>query len=212
MPHSSDGNPAPESGSGDGRRVDRRVQRTREGLHHALLDLILEKRYDKITVQDIIDRANVGRSTFYAHFLDKEDLLEQGLRQIGQQLHQSMAERSDDGPEGGGEADSILNSHVFFVHAYANRDLYRAMISGGGGDFLLDTGRKHFTAGLEAHLSQRAASGGKQEIPTAVVARYLAGAMMSILTWWLAEDMPYPPETINAMYESLARPSLEALR
>ncbi len=54
---------------------DRRSQRTRQLLSTALIEVMLEKRYDEITVQDIIDRANVGRSTFYAHFLDKEDLL-----------------------------------------------------------------------------------------------------------------------------------------
>ena len=54
---------------------DRRVQRTRALLLSALLDLIVEQGYEEITVQDIVDRANVGRSTFYAHFLDKRELL-----------------------------------------------------------------------------------------------------------------------------------------
>src|SRR3954467_12831022 len=58
------------------KRTDRRSRRTRHMLEDALVDLMLEKRYDTITVQEIIDRANVGRSTFYAHYLDKEDLLQ----------------------------------------------------------------------------------------------------------------------------------------
>jgi AcrR family transcriptional regulator len=56
-------------------KADRRSQRTRQLLSAALIELMLEKRYDDISVQDIIERANVGRSTFYAHYLDKEDLL-----------------------------------------------------------------------------------------------------------------------------------------
>lgn len=56
-------------------KADRRSQRTRQLLSSALVDLMLQKRYDEITVQNIIDRANVGRSTFYAHYLDKDDLL-----------------------------------------------------------------------------------------------------------------------------------------
>ena len=61
------------------RKVDRRIQRTRQLLDNALIELILEKEYDKITVQNIIDQANVGRSTFYAHYLDKDDLLEKSM-------------------------------------------------------------------------------------------------------------------------------------
>ena len=58
------------------RKVDRRIQRTRQLLEDALIALILEKGYDKITVQNIFDQANAGRSTFYSHFLDKDDLME----------------------------------------------------------------------------------------------------------------------------------------
>src|SRR5437763_7788331 len=61
------------------KRDDRRSRRTRRMLGEALVALLLEKRYDTITVQEIIDRANVGRSTFYAHYLDKDDLLLQEL-------------------------------------------------------------------------------------------------------------------------------------
>ncbi len=198
-------NKAAEPNGDAGKPVDRRVQRTREGLHHALFDLILEKRYDKITVQDIIDRANVGRSTFYAHFLDKEDLLENLLRQLGEQLHDETVRTTPPAD------DHIVHSLTFFVHAHANRDFYRAMLSGGGGDLLLDTGRKHFTEALRQHLDQRVEEGAVLKIPTPVVAQYLAGAMMSVLTWWLAQDMPYPPEEIDDMYQALALPSIEAL-
>ena len=58
---------------------DRRIQRTRALLLSALLDLIVERGYEELTVQDIVDRANVGRSTFYKHFLDKRALLLSGV-------------------------------------------------------------------------------------------------------------------------------------
>ncbi|MFD3745973.1 TetR/AcrR family transcriptional regulator [Nocardia sp. NPDC058633] len=54
---------------------DRRVRRTRDTLHKALIELMIERGYDKVTVSDIIGRADVGRSTFYAHYRDKDDLL-----------------------------------------------------------------------------------------------------------------------------------------
>src|SRR5579883_1946929 len=61
------------------KKPDRRVQRTQQLLEAALLSLIKEKEFDAISVQEIIDRANVGRATFYAHYDNKEDLLESGF-------------------------------------------------------------------------------------------------------------------------------------
>ena len=62
--------------------IDRRVQRTRQLLNEALMALIVEKGYDAITVQNLIDRANLGRSTFYAHYQDKDDLLLSGMEEV----------------------------------------------------------------------------------------------------------------------------------
>jgi len=173
------------------KKVDRRVQRTRQELHQALQQLILEKRYDKITVQDIIDRADVGRSTFYAHFLDKADLLEQGLRLYGDQFHEQAAHSHDDG--------HVVHSLVFFHHAHSNRDLYRAMIDGGGGDFLLETGRRHIIADIQRHLDEKYPDGLEMDV------------LMSVLTWWLDEDMPCSPERVNEMYQQLATPGVQTL-
>src|SRR5215471_19459582 len=61
---------------------DRRVQRTRRLLHKALMSCILEKKYESITVQEILDRADVGRSTFYTHFRDKDELLVSGFGEV----------------------------------------------------------------------------------------------------------------------------------
>src|SRR5215467_2339104 len=76
--------------------MDRRVQRTHDVLHRALMSLIIEKGYEVITVQDIIDRANVGRSTFYTHYVGKQDLLRKGLTHLKEQLltHQRAARAS----------------------------------------------------------------------------------------------------------------------
>src|SRR6516164_5384579 len=76
-----------------GRTMDRRIQRTHQVLHQALISLIVEKGYEVITVQDIIDRANVGRSTFYTHYVGKQDLLRAGLKHLKEHLlkHQQAA-------------------------------------------------------------------------------------------------------------------------
>lgn len=186
--------------------VDRRVERTQLSLHQALRDLILEKRYDKITVQDIIDRANVGRSTFYAHFLDKEDLLSKGMRRFGEDFgeHVRLSEHRN-------ETEHVLHSLVFFQHAYENRDHYRAMFDGGGRQFLLETGRQHITADIKAHLDRQVEEGNRLPVPLDVATHYFAGAMMSVLVWWVDSEMTVPPEEINAMFQSMALPSVQYL-
>ena len=70
---------------------DRRVRRTRRRLRAALLELILAKGYDKVTIQDVLDRADVGRATFYAHFRDKDDLLVSGAVELRESLREQMA-------------------------------------------------------------------------------------------------------------------------
>lgn len=187
-------------------RTDRRILRTQMSLHQALRDLILEKRYDKITIQDIIDRANVGRSTFYAHFLDKGDLLAKGLQLYGQEFgeHVRTSEHQT-------EAEHVVHSLVFFQHAYENRDLYRAMIDGGGREFLLDTGRRHIMADIEAHLDARVKRGNRLSVPLDVATHYFAGALMSVVIWWIDGDMAIPPDEANALYQSMALPTVQHL-
>lgn len=189
------------------KKVDRRVVRTRRALHEALLALIQEKRYDKITVQDIIDRADVGRSTFYAHFLDKEDLLVQGLAMFSDELqaHIAFADQEDE------EADHLLHSLIFFQHAYLHHDLYKAMQEGGGADVILEAGRRHLSEDVQNHLRALFPEGTAADIPVPVITNFLAGAMLSVLNWWLNAGRPFPPEEIDAMFQQLAMKGVENL-
>lgn len=185
-------------------REDRRVQRTRRLLQEALVSLILEKRYDKITVQDIIDRANVGRSTFYAHFMDKEDLLVCGFISWEHDLDQHIQSEAHDAE---GE-DHLLHSLIFFRHAHAERDLYRAMAEGGGLDVLLAAGRSHMTANIQAHLDAMLPDGQPLPIPLPVITNFVAGGLLSMLLWWLNNETSYSPEEMNEMFCNLAMPGI----
>jgi len=191
----------------DSNRNDRRVQRTRHALHGALMEIILEKRYDKITVQDIIDRADVGRSTFYAHFLDKDDLLVKGIAMFSDRLdaHLETVEHH------GKEPSHVLHSLTFFRHAYMHHDLYRAMREGGGVDVIMEAARRHLSEDIENHLTALFPSGRDIDIPKPVITNFLAGAMLSLLMWWLEEERPYSPEEIDAMFQRLAISGVEGL-
>src|SRR5262245_40478418 len=102
--------------------LDRRVQRTPQVLQEALVALILEKGYEAVTIQHVIDRANVGRSTFYAHFHDKEELLLSEFERLWSQLEQHLdgRVRSDEYPWG--------ISTVMFQHAQSYHPIYKAVV------------------------------------------------------------------------------------
>ena len=193
-----------------GKTPDRRVQRTKQALHEALSALILEKRYDKITVQDIIDRANVGRSTFYAHFLDKEDLLLKGFSLFSEQLNVDMETAGHEGQEGQQPFHSLFFFR-HFRHAYLQHHLHQAMLAGGGADVLLKVVRGHLQEDIQHHLRRLFPDGKSVAIPLPVITNFLAGAMLSVSRWWLDAEQPYSPEEINTMFQQLALTGVEKL-
>src|SRR5512145_3337249 len=123
---------------------DRRTQRTRQALSHALIALIQEKRYEAITVQDICDRANVGRSTFYAHFRDKDDLLASNFQEVMGSLGSQMEWR---------DGRFIFPVAPLFLHVRDHYHLYQALTWGGGFDVLLRAGQQQWRAHIETHLA-----------------------------------------------------------
>ena len=183
---------------------DRRIQRTRKFLQEALLALILEKGYDAVTVQDVIDRANVGRSTFYAHFQGKEDLFLsefEALRTLfehhllGQPLH-------DASPWG--------LSLVMFQHAQSQHQLYKALAGKQGGSIALGHIQRYLTALLSEHLKPQFSKRKNAQVPSEILAHHLISSFISLLTWWLDHDLPYPAERMNDIFRKLTQPGVEA--
>lgn len=184
---------------------DRRIQRTRKLLQDALLALILEKGYETITVQDVIDRANVGRSTFYAHFQDKEELL---LSEFGQ-LQSLFEEHLHSQPET--ESSPWSMSLVMFQHAQGNLHLYKALAGKQGGSLVLAHLQKYLFTLLHAHLEQQFGRAENPAVPPEILAFYVISTFISLLTWWLDNDLPYSAEQMNEMFVQLVRPGMDAV-
>jgi len=182
---------------------DRRSQRTRALLNQALIQLMLEKRYDKITVQDIIDRANVGRSTFYAHYYDKEDLLisqfEQVLAFFSQQLEKN--ERS---------VAPQMDVVGLFRHVQEFPVGYDAMVWGRGMELLYRQGQAFLAKRFEMEFDAMQSAGKQDRVPTTIVATYAASTLVTLLRWWLENKMPYPPERMEEIFRQLVTPSVQA--
>ncbi len=181
---------------------DRRTQRTRQTLSHALMALIQEKRYEAITVQDICDRANVGRSTFYAHYRDKDDLLAGNFQEVMQSLGSELQLR---------QGQLVFPIAPLFEHVKEHHHLYTALAWGGGFDVLLRAGRQQWHTQIEAHLATLLTDERKPVIPLEIITTYLAGVLQTLLLWWLDRKMPYSPERMDEMFQQLVMPGVNAV-
>jgi AcrR family transcriptional regulator len=183
------------------RTLDRRVPRTRALLQQGLCTLLRKKRYETITVDDICAAANVGRSTFYAHFRSKDDLKRSGL----ESLHGVLAERQKAAE---GRSDDVRDRTFGFSlsvleHARDHVDHYRTLVGGRGGTVALAKVRQMVTDLIRKEL----AAGSKnsvEAIPSELVVQYVVGAYMAVLTWWLDDGAKIPPEQVDAMFRRLA--------
>ncbi len=185
------------------RKEDRRSQRTRRLLHRAILSLMQEKRYDSITVQDIIDRANVGRSTFYAHYQDKEDLVNSNLKEILDDLSQHIDDNAPDNQQ-------IMPTLALFKHVQEQQHLFAAMKGGRGLDLLLEKGQVYWSKKIEIQLQSLFPQGQTSAVPLSLVAGYLSGALVTFLKWAMDNNLPYPPERMDEMFQHVVMPGVWA--
>jgi AcrR family transcriptional regulator len=181
------------------RPIDRRVARTRGMLHQALLSLIMEKRYEAISVEDICDRANVGRSTFYAHFTGKDDLKRSGLEHLRREL---LDQHRNASASAQASTRPLGFSLTMFEHARDHMHLYRALVGSKGGAIALDTVRQtlcDFVRGELTRTKARDANG----IPREFVVQHIVGAYMAVLIWWLDDGAKLPPRRMDELFQRL---------
>ena len=157
-------------------KQDRRSRRTCQLVSSAMIELLSEKRYDAITVQDILDRAGIGRSTFYTHYFDKEDVLTSLLEQQLETLNQQIAQR--------GAGQGIVPSLETFrlVHQHPPPQHCPAMVRGHTREVLWETAQMLLSRTIEQALTTTCAEKRSSSVPLAVVAQYLAGGRDAVYT------------------------------
>jgi AcrR family transcriptional regulator len=182
-------------------RPDRRVSRTRKALKEALTDLILEKGYEAVTVQDVIDRADVGRSTFYAHFVDKDDLLMAILADLDVPGPDTSTWKPDD--------PAFAWTLELFRHFGSGKRLFKAVASGQSGSLA----RRETTQRLEdlarAELSRLEAGRKLDAFKLETVVRFLVGTFIGFMDWWMREENEHlPAEQVDHAFRSLVLPGV----
>jgi len=180
--------------------TDRRIRRTRELLRRALFSLIQEQGYDRITVQDLLDRADIGRSTFYAHYRDKDDLLRSAFEDIRSAL---AAERKAVEQAPGASGQFLQPLLVVFRHVEGHRHLWQPLARKGGAEVATRILRDHVTELVREHLSSQFPRLGRNQPQLEAAVQFLASACMGLLTWWLDNDVPYSAEELYAIFRRL---------
>ncbi len=173
---------------------DRQSQRTRQAIGDALLELMMAKGYRAVSIKDIIERANVGRSTFYAHFADKDDLFEGQVNRMLEMLIQHT-------PQDALEENPYFPSLGLFRHVQEQWKLYKILSWESGNNLHLN----HLQKSISERMEEQLLTGGQAyAIPVPIIANFLSGSLLSLLKWWLDNKMMYSPEQMDEMFRKLA--------
>jgi AcrR family transcriptional regulator len=186
------------------RKPDQRIRRTCERLGSALLTLIQEKPIDAITVQEVLDRASVGRSTFYLHYRDKDDLLLTQLEGFLKIMSTALSLRKE-------VSDRVVPVEELFAHIGNQNKLYRALADSGRLHDFFDLAQGYFARGIEQRLreSKRLSNLGPSLGPNlpqrelAARASALAGGMLSMLRWWLDRGEKESPRAMDELFHGM---------
>jgi AcrR family transcriptional regulator len=183
------------------RKPDQRSRRTCERLGSALVGLILEKPIDDVTVQEVLDRAAVGRSTFYVHYSDKDDLLLSQLEGFLETMSTVLSIRKE-------ASHRVVPVAELFEHIGNQNRLYRALADSGRLHDFFDLAQGYFARGIEQRLteSKDLSSLGLSKLPQrelAARASAVAGSMLSLLRWWLDRGEKESPHAMDELFHRM---------
>ena len=190
-------------------KEDRRIQRTRGLLRSAMVSLIREQGFEALTVQHIIDRANVGRSTFYAHFKSKEDLLTGSVEMMRSTLR-GIQLRAASGSASPRER-MFAFAHELFAHAEQHRDVFAAMLGKRSGTvfqhhlhrMLADLVRE----GLDSSVSRKKCDVMQVE----AVVQFVAGGLLGLLVSWQDKLARLSVDDMDALFRRMAITAVETV-
>ena len=187
---------------------DRRVARTQKLLRDALHSLIRERDYDSIAVKEILERANVGRSAFYEHFRDKDELLASSIYDILGSVPSTHAKTGD------GRNERIL---WFSLPIFEHHDRHRRageLRLGPRGRAILHGKLQKVLVELIAEDIRKSLQGRRKaagRIPPDLLGRYVASTFILALNWWVESKSPLPAKDVNVLFHALILPALASL-
>jgi AcrR family transcriptional regulator len=179
-----------------GKKGDQRVRRTRDRLGDALVDLLLQKPFDDITVQDVLDGAGVSRSTFYTHYRDKNDLFLSDAEEFFEGMATALSRFGD-------KSERVAPVRELFAHVGEARPFYNALVESGRMHDVIQLGQEHFARGIEQRLNEMPRARPIPPDRRDAIAHGLAGSLFSLLTWWVQRGMASSPEEMDKLFHRL---------
>jgi AcrR family transcriptional regulator len=189
------------SSSGPGKRgrrsdSDQRVRRTRQRLGRALLTLIQERPIDEVTVQDVLNRASVGRSTFYLHFRGKDDLLLSQLELFLEMMSTTLSARRE-------KSHRVAPVAEMFAHIAEQQKLYRALRDCGRIQDFFELGEGYFARGIAQRLTESNRFPNITQRDLEARAHALAGSLLSLMRWWLDRGAKEPAREMDELFHRM---------
>jgi len=175
--------------------MDRRQQKTRQAIFRAFSTLLETRRYENITVQAIIDAANIGRSTFYAHFETRDALLKALCEDVFLHVFYRAAEDTDASFGDDGQEQLCRELGHVLYHLGENRNNLRGLLRGESGRLLLG-----YLKGYLAELFSRHLIAFDRRIPEDFLLHFLSGSFAETILWWMGEDCKTPPEQVASYF------------
>jgi AcrR family transcriptional regulator len=186
------------------RRADRRVGKTKRALKEALTGLILEKGYEAVTVQDIIDRADVGRSTFYAHFIDKDELMMAIFADQEIPAPHASSLQPGDPP--------FSWTLQLFRHFGTRKRVFRVVAGSQSGALARRETERWLDELARAELRRLGTHKRHNPRQLAIVVRFLVGTFMGFMNWWTEdENADLDAEFIDAQFRALVLPGVASV-
>ena len=172
--------------------TDRRVRRTRAALAQALLDLASERSFERLTVRELAERADVGYATFFRHYASKEALLLDVLGGIVGELADLLQPTAEEGrlEEAGRQ---------LFEYVAAHEASLRLLFAAQRGTAV----EREVRAAVEARVLSSRGFRPPADVPAEVAAHHLAVASLALVAWWLEHGMPHAPERMGQIYARL---------
>jgi AcrR family transcriptional regulator len=184
-------------------KVDRRVLRTRDRLGDALVGLMHEKPFEEITVQHVLDRAGISRSTFYAHYTNKNDLFLGDVDDFWNMMATLLTRRND-------QSARVAPVRELLTHMAEVTEFRAALLASGKIHDVMDLGREHFARAIEDRLTLSPQAGGLSPERRTVLAHMFAGALFSSANWWLDRGMKETPEQMDDLYHRMVWATVKA--